>query len=125
MKEKKYRLEISDVFEPGQESAVIGAVKPYVQKKSEELVEYFRSTDAIEVGGLSEDEARALRESLAGSGVTVSVRGPGADRGSAEEARGPTAVTCPQCGAALEALDWRCPECFYEFPEYEYRDEVE
>ena len=125
MKEKKFSLEISDVFEPGQETAVIEAVKDHVKKSGDQLAEYFRSTDSIEVGALSEGEANALRERLEGCGVTVRVRGPGAASEAADEEGGQTSVTCPQCGTALEALDWRCPECFYEFPEYEYRDEVE
>jgi hypothetical protein len=125
MKEKKFNLEISDVIEPEQETAVIEAVREYVKKNKDELTEYFRSTDAIEIGGISEGEAQSLRERLERCGVTVSIREPRAGQGAAEEEGGKTSVTCPQCGAALEELDWRCPECFYEFPEYEYKDEVE
>jgi lipopolysaccharide biosynthesis regulator YciM len=29
-------------------------------------------------------------------------------------------VRCPSCGFVLEFLDWRCPECYHEFSEYEF-----
>jgi rubrerythrin len=124
-KEKRFSLEISDVIEPEQEAAVIEAVKEYVKKNHDELREYFKSTDTIEVGGLGESEARSLLQRLERCKVTTSLRGPGAGRGDAADSGERASVTCPQCGTRLESLDWRCPECFYEFPEYDYRDEVE
>jgi hypothetical protein len=29
-------------------------------------------------------------------------------------------VRCPKCGFTLEFADWRCPECFYEFPDFDF-----
>jgi tRNA(Ile2) C34 agmatinyltransferase TiaS len=125
MKEKTFSLEISDVIEPEQEAAVIEAVKEYVRKDQDELREYFRTTDTIEVCGLDEDEARALQGRLERCKVTLSLRRRGVSQGVAADSGEQASVTCPRCGTRLESLDWRCPECFYEFPEYDYRDEVE
>ena len=125
MKENKFCLDVTDVIEPEQEAAVIEAVKGYVKKNRDELHAYFKATDSIEVGGLAEGEALALREKLEHWNVTLRIRGPGESGEDSEDSSGRERVTCPQCGAVLESLDWRCSECFYEFPEYEYRDEVE
>jgi hypothetical protein len=123
MNEKRFILEISDVIEPEQEAAVIEAVKGHVAKTGEELSDYFKATDAIEIGGLLEAEVFDLREKLKAAGVTVRLGGAGVEAEGADEEPAVESVTCPRCGARLESLDWRCPDCFYEFPEYEYRDE--
>jgi rubrerythrin len=125
MTEKKFCLRITDVIEPEQEAAVIEAVKDYVRKSNDELRAYFRATDSIEVGGLEEREAVSIREKLERWNVTMRIRGSDEGGGDAAASRERAQVICPRCGTRLESLDWRCPECFYEFPEYEYRDEAE
>ncbi len=123
MKDTLLTLEISDVFEPKQEAAVIEAVKDRAGKTGAELSAHFKATDSITVGGLTEAEADAIRRELEPLGVTVRARGTGAEARDEDGEPKREAVACPRCGSILETLDWRCPECFYEYPEYEYRDE--
>jgi len=34
-------------------------------------------------------------------------------------------VKCPKCGYKLEYSEWRCPECYYEFPDYDFQGDEE
>jgi hypothetical protein len=123
MKENSVTLEISDVLKREQEEAVIEAVRDRAGKTGAELSEYFKATDSITVEGLPEAEAAAIRGRLEPLGVTVRARGPGTEAPGPDDEAKREAVACPRCGCVLESLDWRCPDCFYEFPEYEYRGE--
>jgi hypothetical protein len=113
------RVVISDIIEPEQEEKVIEAVDGIVKKEREELKEYFMRTDTIVLEDLSKDEAERLVKKLKETGVSVEV----SSYGEAGEA-GSRSVRCPQCGCAVEGGEWRCPECYFEFPDYEFQEDA-
>jgi len=119
-KDDRFSVEISEVYDTDQEDCVIEKIKGYVKKEAKELKEHFSETDTIVVKKLSEGESKKLAGELEGINVKVQVlSGKKRDKKAKETEK----IRCPKCGAVLEFLDWRCPECFYEFPEYEYEDE--
>ncbi|UCB46446.1 MAG: hypothetical protein JSV25_03205 [Spirochaetota bacterium] len=122
MAEKKsyYSIEISDIYEPEQEDFIIEKVKNIVKKEYDELKEYFKETDSLRVKKLTEDQAKKLAGEL--ESVDVKVEIIGEKKKKSDE---PPAIKCPKCGTKLEYLEWRCPECFYEFPEYDFEDDTE
>ena len=109
-------VEISDILNPEQEDSVIEIVKGYLKKDEEELKDYFEQTDTIEVRRLSEEEAKKISASLK-SIKDISVKVYNIDEKKVDKES--TAVKCPKCGFVLEFADWRCPECFHEFPDFE------
>ena len=115
-KEKLYYVEISDIIEPEQEDRVIEVVSPYLNKSYEELKDYFQTTDTIEVRRLSKEKADALAEEFNGLEVTVKILSIDEKREKAASGQ----IRCPRCGHVLDYPDWRCPECYYEFPNYEF-----
>ena len=121
MPEKKslYSIEITDIYEPEQEDFVIEKVKGILRKDYDELKEYFKETDSLRVKKLTEDKAKTLAIELESVDVKVEIIGEKKKKKGDE----PPAIKCPKCGTKLEYMDWRCPECFYEFPEYDYKDE--
>jgi Zn finger protein HypA/HybF involved in hydrogenase expression len=119
-KDERFSVEISEVYDPDQEDRVIEKIKGYMKEKAEELKEYFTETDTIEVKKLSEANAKKLAAALEGVDVKVLVL---SGKKSEKKAKETEKIRCPKCHALLEFLDWRCPECYYEFPEYEYEDE--
>ena len=119
-KDDTYSVEISEVYDPEQEDTVIEKIKGYSKKDSGALKELFAETDTIEVKKLSKTDAEKLAGELESIDVKVRVT---SGKKTGKKAQESEKVRCPKCGAALEFLDWRCPECYYEFPEYEYMDE--
>jgi hypothetical protein len=119
-KDDRFSVEISEVYDPDQEDSVIEKIKGYVKKEAGELKGYFSETDTIVVKKLSEGESKKLAGELEGIDVKVHVL---SGKKSEKKAKETEKIRCPKCKAVLEFLDWRCPECFYEFPEYEYEDE--
>jgi lipopolysaccharide biosynthesis regulator YciM len=120
-KKNYFNVEISDIIEPEQENLVIETVKDYVKKDHEALKSYFESTDTIEIKRLSEEEARKLAEQLKGSDIVVrlvNVHEKHKEREAAE-------IKCPRCGHVIEFADWRCPECYFEFSDYEFKGDEE
>ncbi len=118
-KEKQYSVEITDIFEPEQEETVIERAGKYVRQTDEELRELFQTTDTLVVRKLAEDEAKKLVETL--DGMDLTVRMYAADKKSKKQ----ETVKCPKCGFVLEYPEWRCPECYYEFPDYELEGDEE
>lgn len=118
-KKKKFNVEITDIFEPEQEDAVINRIRGYMKENDEELKEYFKSTDTVVVKRLYGDEAQKLTEGLKGIDVTVSMFDVKEKRKEEEDTR----VKCPHCGHMLEFQDWRCSECYYEFPNYTFTND--
>ena len=118
-KRDDHRMVISDIIEPEQEDKVIEAVSGIVKKERAELKEDFMKTDTIELESLSKDEAERLVKKLKETGVSVEV----SSYGEAGEV-GSGSVRCPQCGRTVEGGDWRCPECYFEFPDYEFREDA-
>ena len=116
-KKNVFCVEISDILDPEQEDNVIGIVKSYLNKDEETLKGYFEQTDTIEVKRLSEEEVNKLQGRLK-SIKDISVKVYSLDEKKAEKES--TVVRCPKCGFRLEFADWRCPECFYEFPDFEF-----
>ncbi|KPJ89818.1 MAG: hypothetical protein AMS17_00395 [Spirochaetes bacterium DG_61] len=118
VKKNLYCVEISDILEPEQERFVIEKVKAYVKKKEEDWEEYFETTDTLDIKRLAEGEAKQLASSLEGKDLSVRVYqiGEKAEEMESRKSR------CPRCGHVMEFPDWRCPECFYEFPDYEFED---
>jgi rubrerythrin len=115
-KKKVFCVEISDILDPDQEDSVIEIVKGYLKKDNETLKDYFEQTDTIEVRRLSEEEVKKLSERLK-SVNDISVKVYDLDEKKVEKES--NVVRCPKCGFTLEFADWRCPECFYEFPDFE------
>lgn len=115
-KKNIYYVEISDILEPEQEDSVIEIVKDLLNKNAETLREYFEKTDTIEVKRLTEAEAKNLSERLKDiKDINIRVY----SINNKIEEKESTVVKCPKCGFILDYPDWRCPECFYEFPDYE------
>ena len=120
-KKNVFCVEISDILEPEQEKFVIERIKGYVKQDEKDLREYFEKTDTIEVKRLPEEEAKNLAASLEGKDLNVKVYNID-EKVVEKEAK---QVKCPKCGFILEFADWRCPECFYEFPDYTFENEDE
>ena len=118
-KKKTLCVEVTDIFEPEQEDFVIEAVGDRVKQSREELKDYFETTDTIVIKRLARDEADAIVGKLEGKEVSVRIFDMDVERGQKET----ETVRCPKCGFQLEYPDWRCPECYYEFPDFELRDE--
>jgi len=114
-------VEISDIFEAEQEDFVIDNVGERVGKSREDLKEYFSTTDTVVVKRLTREEADELSSRL--ENLELSVRIYDMDEKSEEKAKGE--IRCPKCGCVLEFQDWRCPECYYEFPDFELGDDNE
>ena len=122
VKKNIYYVEVSDILEPEQEESVIEIVKGHLNKDTETLKEYFEKTDTIEIKRLTEAEAQNLSERLKDvEDINVRVY----DKNEKIEEKESTVVKCPKCGFILEYPEWRCPECFYEFPEYDFDDNEE
>ncbi|MBN2322562.1 MAG: hypothetical protein JXQ30_02410 [Spirochaetes bacterium] len=119
-KDESFTVEISEVYDPDQEEFVIEKIKGYMKKEAEELKEYFAGTDTIAVKRLSEADAKKLASGLESVDVKVLVL---SGKKAKENEETTEKIRCPKCHAMLEFLDWRCPECYYEFPEYDYEDE--
>jgi len=120
VKDELFSVEISEVYDPDQEDFVIEKIKGYMKKKTEELKEHFTESDTIVVKKLSEVESKKLAGEFEGTEVKVLILSGKQGKKKAKETE---KIRCPKCGAALEFIDWRCPECYYQFPEYEYEDE--
>jgi tRNA(Ile2) C34 agmatinyltransferase TiaS len=116
-KKATFNVEISDIFEDGQEDFVIGKVVPFLKESAEELKEHFKTTDTVEVRRISEEEAKRLCSELEGKDLAVRMY----TVGERQKERVAEKIRCPKCKAVLDSLDWRCPECYYEFSEYEFR----
>jgi rubrerythrin len=115
-KDDRFSIEISDIYDPDQEDFVIEKVKGYLKKEREELKDHFKETDTISVKKLSKDDAERLAKELESIDVKVALKS-GKPKKKEEDKE---VIRCPKCGAKLEYQDWRCPECYYEFPDYEY-----
>ena len=115
-KKNNFCVEISDIFEEDQEDFVIEKVVSFVKQNREELKEHFKTTDTIDVRRLTEEDAKKLCTELEGKELSVKMT----DIQQKKQEKEDSQVRCPKCNTALESLDWRCPECYYEFPEYEF-----
>ncbi len=116
-KKNIYYVEVSDILEPEQEESVIEIVKGHLNKDTETLKEYFEKTDTIEIKRLTEAEAKNLSERLKDiEDISIRVY----DWNEKIEEKKSSVVKCPKCGFILEYPEWRCPECYYEFPEYDF-----
>ncbi|MFW6181094.1 MAG: hypothetical protein ACOC8N_05040 [Spirochaetota bacterium] len=113
-------LEVSDIIEPEQEDAVIRALAA-LGRSGEELRERFRTTDTCTVKNLSPEQARALAEELRAHRLEVRTIDPRKQESTPDQ----ESVRCPRCGHLLEFVDWRCPECYYEFEDYRFDDDQE
>ena len=117
--DESYSIEISEVYGEEQEDLVIEKVKGLLKKEKQELKSYFKETDSLEIKKLSRAQAQKLIKELESIDVKVEMkRGKQKQKKEKQEE-----IRCPKCGFRLEFEDWRCPECFYEFPDYEYLDE--
>ena len=117
VKKNIYYVEVSDILEPEQEDPVIEIVKGHLNKDTETLKEYFEKTDTIEIKRLTKAEAQNLSERLKDiEDINVRIY----DRDEKIEEKKSTVVKCSKCGFILEYPEWRCPECYYEFPEYDF-----
>jgi len=120
-REKYYSVEITDIFEPEQEETVIAKAGKYVKQTDEELTEFFKTTDTLVVKKLTEEEAKQLIDELDGMDLSVRMKSTG-EKSKQKES---SVVKCPKCGFVLEYAEWRCPECYYEFPDYELEADEE
>ena len=120
-KKNVFCIEISDILEPEQEENVIDKIKNYVKEDRDALKNYFEKTDTIEIKRISEDEANKLAGSLQGMDLSIKIY----NISEKQEKKETTQIKCPKCGYVLDYADWRCPECFYEFPDYEFIEEEE
>lgn len=121
VKKNIYCVEISDILEPEQEDFVIERVKDYVNKEKKALEEDFEKTDTIEIKRLLKEEAQNLAASLEGKDLSIRIY---TIKEKTEEKEA-TQIKCPKCGFRLDYADWRCPECYYEFPDYERQGDEE
>ena len=118
-KKDLYYVEITDILEPEQEDKVIEVIGSYMNKDYQELKDYFQQTDTIQVKKLSKEDAENIVSNLNGIEVITKVY---SQKDKIKEAQS-NVIRCPRCGHVLEYPDWRCPECYYEFPDYEYVDD--
>jgi len=110
-------VEISDIMEPDQEDMVIEKVKDFIGKDYQELKEYFRESDTIEIKKLNASQARMLEKHFKDTGLSIRVY----DENLLKQHKQAEVIQCPRCGYRLEFSDWRCPECYYEFSDYQFR----
>jgi lipopolysaccharide biosynthesis regulator YciM len=115
-KKNSFCVEISDIFDEEQEDFVIEKVASFVKQNREELKEHFQTTDTIDVRRLTEEDAKKLCAELEGKDLSLKM----SDIQQKKQEKEENQIRCPKCKTALETLDWRCPECYYEFPEYEF-----
>ncbi len=121
-KKNSFGVEISDIFDEEQEDFVIEKIASFVKQNREELKEHFKTTDTIEVRRISKEDAQKLCSELEGRDLSVKMF----DIQKRQQQKESEQIRCPKCGTILESLEWRCPECYYEFPDYEfYGDEDE
>jgi hypothetical protein len=120
-KKNVYCIEVSDIFESEQEDFVIETIKPYIKEDRDALKEYFTKTDTIEVKRLEKEVAEKLKTTLAEKDLSVRIY----NIEDKKEEQAASQIRCPKCGHILEFPDWRCPECYYEFPDYELRGDEE
>ncbi|RKX94694.1 MAG: hypothetical protein DRP84_06400 [Spirochaetes bacterium] len=118
-KKDLYYVEITDIIEPEQEDKVIEVVNSYVKKGYQEMKDYFQQTDTLQVKKLSKEDAEGIVSKLEGIEVITKIY---SHEDKIKEAQS-NKIRCPRCGYVLEYPDWRCPECYYEFPDYEYVDD--
>jgi tRNA(Ile2) C34 agmatinyltransferase TiaS len=116
-KKNSFSVEISDIYEEEQEDFVIEKVVSFVKQNREELKEHFKTTDTIEVKRIAEEDAQKLCTELEGKDLSVKMYNVDQKKQEKEANQ----IRCPKCNTVLESLEWRCPECYYEFPEYEYQ----
>ncbi len=119
-KRKSYNVEISDIFEPEQEDFVIDKVVGFVKQNGAELKEYFKTTDTIVVKRISEEDAKNLCEKLKNRDLSVRMY----DVQEKKKEREAETIRCPKCGFVLEFPEWRCPDCYYEFPDFGFEDDT-
>ena len=117
---ERYSVEISEIYEEEQEDSVIDKVQGLVNKNKEQLKEYFKETDTLVVKKLSKSDAEKLVKEFEGIDVKVELMSGKAKKKVQKE----PVIRCPKCGFKLEYMDWRCPECLHELPEYEFTDET-
>jgi hypothetical protein len=118
-KKNLFCVEISDILEPEQEENVIEKIISYVKEDRDDLKNYFEKTDTIEIKRISEEEANKLADSLQGMDLSIRIY----NIIEKKEKKETTQIKCPKCRYVLDYPDWRCPECFYEFPDYEFIEE--
>jgi len=118
-KKDLYYVEITDIIEPEQEDKVIEVVNSYVKKGYQEMKDYFQQTDTLQVKKLSKEDAEGIVSKLEGIEVITKIY---SHEDKIKESQS-NKIRCPRCGYVLEYPDWRCPECYYEFPDYEYVDD--
>ncbi len=121
VKKNIYCVEISDILEPEQEDFVIERIKDYVNKEKKAFEEYFEKTDTIEIKRLLKEEAQNLAVSLEGKDLSIRIYTIKEKTEEKEAAQ----IKCPKCGFRLDYADWRCPECYYEFPDNEHQGDEE
>jgi len=115
----RYSIEISEIYEEEQEDFVIEKVQGLLKKNKEELKAHFKETDTLVIKKLAKSDAEKLAKEFDSIEVKVEVKS-GKQKKKAEKE---PEIRCPKCGAKLEFKDWRCPECLYEFPDYDFLDE--
>ncbi|GEM_PF-1196870 len=115
-KKNSFGVEISDIFDDEQEDFVIAKVASYVKQNNEELKEHFKKTDTIDVRRISKEDAQKLCSELEGTELSVRMY----DIQHRQQEKEAEQIRCPKCGTVLETLEWRCSECYYEFPDYEF-----
>jgi len=115
-KTTSFCIEISDILEPEDEDQIIKIIGPYLKKEYDELKQYFQTTDTIEVRRISNETAHTIERQCEGLEVSTRIYSIEEKRIEAESKQ----IRCPRCGAVLEYPDWRCPECYYEFPDYTF-----
>ena len=116
-KKNNFGVEISDVYEEEQENLVIEKVASFVKQNEEDLKEHFKTTDTLNVKRITEEDAQKLVGELEGKDLSLKVYNIEQKKKEKEENQ----IRCPKCNTVLETLEWRCPECYYEFPEYEFQ----
>jgi rubrerythrin len=118
VKKQPYCVQVSDILEPEQERFVAEQLRVYIKKDAQEWEEYFQSTDTVEIKRLSKEEADRLAKSLEGKELSIRVY----HRNEKAEEKESQKLKCPRCGHTMEFPDWRCPECFYEFPDFDFEE---
>jgi hypothetical protein len=116
-KKNSFGVEISDIYDEEQEDFVIEKVVSLVKQNREELKEHFKTTDTIDVRRISEENAQKLCRELEGRDLSLKMY----NLELKKQENVTNEIRCPKCNTVLETLEWRCPECYYEFPEYEFQ----
>jgi len=120
-KKSSFCVEISDILDEEQEDFVIEKLASFVKQNREELKEHFMTTDTIDVRRLKEEDAKKLCTELEGKELSVKMY----DIQQKSLEKESNQIRCPKCNTVLETLEWRCPECYYEFPEYDFMGDDE